>query len=316
MESALKGCLPVLSFFRKTIFLCLILISVQANAAKWDLMVIAPHPDDETLCCAGIIMQALKKGKSVGVVVLTNGDGYPLAASHISGVDMTELTPSHFVGLAKKRQQWVEQSLALVNFPRNDLLFLGYPDGGLANMYQAKAGEVYWQRLTDKKATYHAHVLDYRTAETGKPAPYRRTAMLKDLVGLIERYKPDTIYVTDEADSHGDHKAAYWYIKDAAAKTQFKGKIHTYLIHNGEGHSWPYPHKLDLSAQYQQHEVNGQQVPVGINWPPHIRVPLTTQQARKKLKMINQFEAEIDLSKDYMQAFAKSEEIFWQVIFK
>lgn len=283
-------------------------------AGKLDLMVIAPHPDDETLCCAGTIMQVLEQGKTVGVITLTNGDGYPQAASHISNVEPHKLTSEHFLALASQRQQWAEQALTLIQFPSDYHLFLGFPDGGLATMYKAKDNVLYTQVLTGKNSTYRAYKQDYRTSKTGKAAPYQRTAVLQDLIELIQQYQPKTILVTDEADSHSDHQAAFWYIKDALIASQHRASVQTYLIHNGEGHVWPYPYKLDLNSRYQSHITEGKQIPEGIHWPPDIRTQLTAKQAKTKLEMINQFKAEIDLDKDYMHAFAKSEEIFWRRI--
>jgi len=37
------------------------------------VLVIAPHPDDETLCCAGTIMNFIEKGDKVKVVIVTDG---------------------------------------------------------------------------------------------------------------------------------------------------------------------------------------------------------------------------------------------------
>ena len=44
------------------------------------VLVIAPHPDDETLCCAGILQNALKAGATVGVVWITAGDSFEIDA--------------------------------------------------------------------------------------------------------------------------------------------------------------------------------------------------------------------------------------------
>ena len=44
------------------------------------LVVIAPHPDDETLGCGSLIAGAIKRGIPVGVVTLTDGDAsHPLS---------------------------------------------------------------------------------------------------------------------------------------------------------------------------------------------------------------------------------------------
>src|SRR5215471_1540498 len=41
------------------------------------LLVVAPHPDDETLGAGGLIQRVHATGGSVKVVYLTDGDGYP-----------------------------------------------------------------------------------------------------------------------------------------------------------------------------------------------------------------------------------------------
>ena len=43
------------------------------------VLILAPHPDDEVIGCAGVIQQALKAGARVKVVYLTNGDHNELA---------------------------------------------------------------------------------------------------------------------------------------------------------------------------------------------------------------------------------------------
>ena len=43
------------------------------------VLICSPHPDDETICCGGVIQQALAAGAKVKVVYLTNGDANELA---------------------------------------------------------------------------------------------------------------------------------------------------------------------------------------------------------------------------------------------
>lgn len=45
-----------------------------------DLMVVAPHPDDEVIGCAVVIQQALAAGRRVRVAFMTSGGGNPQAA--------------------------------------------------------------------------------------------------------------------------------------------------------------------------------------------------------------------------------------------
>src|ERR1051325_3837894 len=48
------------------------------------VLVIAPHPDDETIGAGGLIQQALAQGSLVKVVVVTNGDGQRFAPVKIN----------------------------------------------------------------------------------------------------------------------------------------------------------------------------------------------------------------------------------------
>lgn len=45
--------------------------------ADTKLLVIAPHPDDETLSSGGLMQQTREAGGQVKVIYLTDGDGYP-----------------------------------------------------------------------------------------------------------------------------------------------------------------------------------------------------------------------------------------------
>src|SRR5688572_11218644 len=48
----------------------------EALTAYPALLVLAPHPDDETLAFAGLIDAYLQAGKPVSAVVITDGDAY------------------------------------------------------------------------------------------------------------------------------------------------------------------------------------------------------------------------------------------------
>src|SRR2546430_15135064 len=41
--------------------------------AQTSLLVVAPHPDDETLCCAGVIQRVVRAGGRASVVWVTSG---------------------------------------------------------------------------------------------------------------------------------------------------------------------------------------------------------------------------------------------------
>lgn len=84
------------------------------------LLVVAAHPDDETLGAGGLIASAARRGSRVTVIVATDGD-----ASH-------PRSPTHRPGqLAAARRREVYAALAALA-PDADVHLLGLPDGRLA----------------------------------------------------------------------------------------------------------------------------------------------------------------------------------------
>src|SRR5215472_8835840 len=96
------------------------------------LLVVSPHPDDETLCCAGAIRRVLDAGGRVSVVWMTSGDGSELS---MLIVEKSLLKPRDKVrDLATKRMQEARSATALLGVDRTQQFFLGYPDGGLTQL--------------------------------------------------------------------------------------------------------------------------------------------------------------------------------------
>jgi len=91
------------------------------------LVVVAAHPDDETLGAAGLMARTARRGARVTVLIATDGEGsHPESPTH---------TP---VELAAMRRQEVAQALHQLG-PSIDLHFLGLPDGGTDDHREAIA---------------------------------------------------------------------------------------------------------------------------------------------------------------------------------
>ena len=86
------------------------------------LVVIAPHPDDETLGCGGLIAHAVRHGIKVAVIVLTDGD-----ASH-PGSERWSPT-----ALGQLRIGELKRALARLGASHAPLRRLGWGDGQVAN---------------------------------------------------------------------------------------------------------------------------------------------------------------------------------------
>lgn len=291
----------------------------RAGGDAVDLLVFAPHPDDETLGCAGILHQTLKRGARVKVVLFTHGDGFPALASLVARKPVAGLAERDFIDLARFRQLQTRKAIEALGGTADDLVFLGYPDSGLEQVYRTRGPEPFRQRFTGKSETYGALHPDYHGAAHGRPAPYTHASVLADVSELIERLRPRRICVTHEADRHADHRAAFLFVRDAAEKTGFRGELDAYLIHGGP--EWPWPARPSPELPFEAHEVRGARIPQGVLWPPSRRVPLRATEAEAKQAAIRAHASHLDGAteaalrdeKTYLESFVKSEEVFWTV---
>ncbi len=82
------------------------------------ILIISPHPDDETLGCGGLIATACDLGLRPRVAYLTDGAG-----SHNGSIAWP---PTR---LAAQRRREALNALAILGVPAMDTLFLDWPDG-------------------------------------------------------------------------------------------------------------------------------------------------------------------------------------------
>jgi LmbE family N-acetylglucosaminyl deacetylase len=202
-----------------------------AAPAPLDLLVLAPHSDDEAIGCAGLMFRAIADGKRVGVVVVTQGDGFPKAAAAAARKEVGQLRPEDFLALARMRQRHTFRAMEKIGVRRDDVHFLGYPDSGLTPMYQATDATPFRQKFTGKSETYPSEVPDYHSQRHVSPAPYRKEAVIADLAEIIAARKPQQIYVTHEADVHPDHRATFWFARDAARAAGVRQPLLTFVVH-------------------------------------------------------------------------------------
>jgi len=81
-------------------------------------LVLAPHPDDESLGCGGLIAEACRRGRAPVVAILTDG-----AASHPNS---HAYPPAR---LAQVRAQEARDAVACLGLPPDNLFLLGAEDG-------------------------------------------------------------------------------------------------------------------------------------------------------------------------------------------
>lgn len=84
------------------------------------VLVVAPHPDDEVLGCAGLVQRMLNIGRQVDVVILSGG-----GRSHAGCCCIGEEV------LVARRRELSQSAARIMGLPPDQLHFLDYPDGGI-----------------------------------------------------------------------------------------------------------------------------------------------------------------------------------------
>ena len=311
MNNRMRFCLKSTLVFAILIGLSSVFAHLSPTRSE-SIVIFAPHPDDEVIGCAGIIMQALARGARVKVVDITSGDGFDAAAAGLTHKKVDEVGPDDFFALSRLRQTQSRTALEILGGKADDLIVLGYPDGDLGNLYDSTDEKVVRQQFTKKNETYALIQKDYHSSVHGEPVPYQRRSVLGDLVELLTTLQPTEIYVTDETDGHVDHRAAFRFVRDAAQQVGYKGAVYTYLVHGLP--AWPFPPGVTPNRPFQSRKVDGEVAPRGLPWPPPRRVPLTPEQAQRKLKSIQAHNIRVVGMPNHqkeMESFVKSEEVFW-----
>ena len=81
------------------------------------ILIVAPHPDDETLACGGTIAKKIKDGYNVNVIFLTDGRN-----SHLNELDITlDPTPDELIEIRKEE---AKRATGILCLKKNNLIFL------------------------------------------------------------------------------------------------------------------------------------------------------------------------------------------------
>src|SRR5438270_1954697 len=153
-----------------------------------DIVVFAPHPDDEVIGTGGVIQRAVAAGKRVRVVFSTSGDGYPRAAARLAGKQLEELEPADFMRLGATRRAEAVAADALLGLAEPDLVHLGFPDGAFLSVLGTTGREAIVAPLTGLAAS------------PTSGAPYTRAAALEAFSAVLGESRPEEVYVTESAD--------------------------------------------------------------------------------------------------------------------
>lgn len=145
-------------------------------------LIIAPHPDDETLGCGGMACKKIASGAATRFVFVTDG-----AASHPH-----RLAPDI---LRAKREAEAREAVARLGAAAEHVIFLRYPDGETASHVDAIAADI--GRLMgahEPESIFIPHAKDFTADHAAVNAACRKA--------LAARRRPTKVY---------EYPIWYWY---------------------------------------------------------------------------------------------------------
>jgi LmbE family N-acetylglucosaminyl deacetylase len=254
------------------------------------VLIVAPHPDDESLCCAGLIRRTLTTGGSVAIVWITSGDAFELDAMVIertlrpraAGLEM----------LALMRMNEARAAAAKLGVPTSKQFFLGYPDRGLRQLL-ARRERVFRSRYTGADHVPYDGTLAQGSAYTG-------SNLERDLSSVIAKFKPTLVFAPSAADVHPDHRATSELLTRVLTPLRRQGIARYWVVHGGEG--WPAPTGL-------HRELRQTPPPVALQ-APWQRLTLTADEQDSKLAAIRRHRTQLEVMGKKMLSFVRQDELY------
>ncbi|MBI3610147.1 MAG: PIG-L family deacetylase [Nitrospirae bacterium] len=161
------------------------------------VMILAPHPDDETLAAGGLLQQATAEGAEVRVIFATDGDNNPWPQRVIER--RWRIGAEDRARWGARRRDEAVSALTALGIPAASAIFLHYPDQGLTSLLLSG----------DEKPVIA-------------------------LTEAIAAWRPTLLVMPSELDLHPDHSALALMVRFALARLDPDQRRFTtirYLIH-------------------------------------------------------------------------------------
>lgn len=282
------------------------LAAPQAASAK-NIVVFAPHPDDEALIASGVIHRAKMNGDTIKVVLATSGDCKLPAYPHV-------------------RQLETMAAMRLLGLADDDVIFLGYPDCGLRQLYfNYTSPTSQYTSTAGMSQTYGFEGLgrtDYHTYIYGAPGKYNKPTMLQDIRTVLLNYRPQDVYTTSGYDDLNDHYALGFFVTEAlVALTRedptFQPTLHEALVHEpcelvcDPNYHWPMPAFTPTTDMHMPPFL----AMTPLSWAEAERVVVpevmqsTDEAVNLKYRAIGEY---VSQGRSWLWSFVKRDEVFWK----
>jgi LmbE family N-acetylglucosaminyl deacetylase len=271
------------------------------------LLVLAPHPDDETLSSAGLISQVLEHGGTVREVVVTAGDAYVDSVQQETG----KQNPSRrdYFRYGETRLEESRRAARLIGKGFIHLDLVGFSDGAI---YPDLIS--HWRRQNPLRSDFTGfNRVAYRVAKDRGVAQDGQD-LHDELVAILRETQPTIIAFPDVMEDDSDHAALGMFtllaVHDWLARKQhhpIKPRLLAYLIH--WQHGWPKGSDWGVPVDWSDQPLL---LPRDLPLRGHSRtcVHLTPQQIQMKRSALAEYKTQQRIMADFLAAFVRNSECF------
>jgi LmbE family N-acetylglucosaminyl deacetylase len=273
------------------------------------LLILAPHPDDESLSAAGLAKRVLENNGSVRSVVVTSGDAYVGAVILETG--KRNPTAADYLDFGIKRLQESEHAAQLLGDGKIHLDLLGFSDGVI---YDALIS--HWRRHWPWRSDYTGfdHV-PYSEAEDRGRAQDGQD-IRDQLLAILRETQPTLIAFPDVMENDSDHAALgmftlltvhEWMLQQPTVPAP---RLLAYLIHWQNG--WPTGSNWGHAADWRNQPMH---LPADLPLRGHTQVclALTPQETDLKQAVMAEYHSQQQIMADFLSSFVRSSECFTQL---
>ncbi len=189
-------------------------LEFAVNQMPKSVLIFCGHEDDDT-AHPGMIRAAVENHIPIHVVYFTGGDGGGCERFYMHSCDA-----ARGLDFAEVRMGEARGSLGHLGVPREDIFFLGIPDGGTEQIwYDHHAADNPYRSVL--LASEHAPYRDV----VAPNLPFALDPTLAVTKELIARFQPDLIITGHPDERHVDHRTNNWIVVKAMQELLKQGKL-------------------------------------------------------------------------------------------
>ena len=264
------------------------------------ILILAPHPDDETIATGGVIQKALAMGLPIRVVFLTYGDNAETAFIAYRKRPIVRGKSVQAMGLVRHGEGLA--AAGVLGLQPEQVTFLGYPDFRTLVIWAE-----HWGDCEPCSSMFtQTNVVPYENAF--RPGtPYRADEILADIKSILREFKPTKLFVSHPADHNPDHLSLYlftrvalWDLSDELTAVRGAPALLPFLVHHPD---WPDPQGLNPGLRLEPPD----RLEKDAVWQAS---PLTPAEIDRKAAALQMHRTQYKMSANYLNSFIRANELF------